>query len=207
MKKRGKQSVIYKEISASELVISPCELSARLSVPQGSFPKMTEEYAKLLTEKSAPAFSAVFEDVERLNDGELSIGGVSCESAALKKVLFGCNSALLLCATLGFGAERLLREYALRSPSAHFLLDALADALVEALCDRAEECILGNRAHSARISPGYADLPLSFTKEIVCATRAEKLLGVKLGESFLASPSKTVTAIIGVRGEFLNEEK
>jgi hypothetical protein len=193
--------MIYKLIDANELRPSACELAARLSSPIGHEPEGFERCIDELKAASAPTFvAASFGDLGLTSDG-VRIGGVEYKSLALKRVLEGCCGAVLMCATLGFGAERLLRKWSALSPSLHFLADAAADALVEALCDRAEDEIFGTNLRTARFSPGYADLPLRYVKEILCATDAEKLLGVKLGESFLCTPSKTVTAIIGIKKE------
>jgi cobalamin-dependent methionine synthase I len=71
--------------------------------------------------------------------------------------------------------------------------------MVEAAADEAEKRILGEGKHRARFSPGYADLPLSFTEEILRLTNAKRLMGITLSDTFLATPSKTVTAIIGLK--------
>ena len=192
---------MYKLIDANELRISECELAARLSSPIGHEPAGVEKCISELKAVSTPAFVAVRVcDVELTSLG-VRIGGAEYDSSALMRVFDGCCGAVLLCATLGFGAERLLRKYSALSASLHFLADAAADALVEALCDRAEAEILGDEMHTARFSPGYADLSISCVKEILVATDAERLLGVKLSESFLCTPSKTVTAIIGIKKE------
>ncbi len=198
LRRRG-EAVVHKAFSARELKILKNELSARLGVPVCELPDEAFSALEELGKRAEPAVLAERVGLRRISDSELALGGAVCESRALAKVLSGCGEALLLSATLGFGIERLLGEYSLRSPSAHFFLDCAADALVEALCDRAEEEFLSGEEHTARFSPGYADLPLSFTEQIIKTTGAERILGVKLNESFFASPSKTVTAIIGIR--------
>ena len=76
---------------------------------------------------------------------------------------------------------------------------ALADALIEALCDFAEAEVCSGLDTSGRFSPGYADLELSLGKEIIALTDAERTLGIKLTESGLMVPKKSVNAIIAVR--------
>ncbi len=191
--------MIYETFDAEELAISENELSARLRAPKGAYSGEVLACIKRVKKSSSPAVCALKVPVRHISESTVYIEGTLCESSALAKLLLGCEEALLICATLGFSVERLLREYSLRSPSVHFMLDAAADALVEALCDKAEERILCDVSHTARFSPGYADLPLSFTSQIIKITGAEKFLGVKLCESFLATPSKTVTAVIGIR--------
>ena len=50
-----------------------------------------------------------------------------------------------------------------------------------------------------RFSPGYGDLPLDFQKEFLKITDASRKLGISLNDSLLMSPSKSVTAIIGIK--------
>ena len=52
-----------------------------------------------------------------------------------------------------------------------------------------------------RFSPGYGDLPLTAQREMFRMLECEKRIGVYLNESLLMSPSKSVTAIVGLGGE------
>ncbi len=212
--------MIYSAVVSKKLVISETELSARLMTPPASFPDGLDKYISELTAVIKPAFSAVEVDVRKPSlaeakneikapaapfgkesDTQIEIGGALCKSKALARILRGCKRAVLLCATLGFEAERYLRKACSSSPSEHFILDAAADAMAEALCDAAEAEIFGERPHAPRFSPGYADLPIEFVGEIIRLTDAEKLLGVRLTKTFLTVPVKTVTAIIGIKEE------
>ncbi|MBR5134836.1 MAG: Vitamin B12 dependent methionine synthase activation subunit, partial [Clostridia bacterium] len=49
-----------------------------------------------------------------------------------------------------------------------------------------------------RFSPGYGDLPLSVQRSVATLLGMEKTLGVCLSDSLLMSPSKSVTAFVGV---------
>ena len=79
-----------------------------------------------------------------------------------------------------------------------FVADALADALVEGLCDMAEMDVGESFKLGNRFSPGYGDLPLSVGMDITRFTKADVSLGIRYTESGLAVPKKTVTAIIPV---------
>ena len=80
-------------------------------------------------------------------------------------------------------------------------LDALADCLVEAAADEACSRLECKDMLTNRFSPGYADLDLSVGRYVVKATGADKLLGVRFTDSGLMTPKKTVSAIIGIRGD------
>ncbi len=49
-----------------------------------------------------------------------------------------------------------------------------------------------------RFSPGYGDLPLAVQREFMTLLDCAHLIGINLNESLLMSPSKSVTAIIGM---------
>jgi hypothetical protein len=80
-----------------------------------------------------------------------------------------------------------------------FIIDALADALIEAVCDAAEEEISLGLDTTGRFSPGYGDLELSLGCEILTLCDAERLLGIKMTESALMVPKKSVSAIIAIK--------
>lgn len=58
------------------------------------------------------------------------------------------------------------------------------------------------RAFAARrFSPGYGDLPLSLQPAMLRLTGADRMLGVQAGPSFLMTPMKSVTAVVGLAPE------
>jgi hypothetical protein len=80
------------------------------------------------------------------------------------------------------------------------MLQALGSERVEALCD--EFCRLmaieSKRELRPRFSPGYGDLPLELQRDIFRLLEPSRRIGVVLNDSLLMSPSKSVTAIIGI---------
>ena len=75
--------------------------------------------------------------------------------------------------------------------------------MTEAWCDEINERIRTEAAKEGfctrpRFSPGYGDLPLSMQKQISMILNMPKEIGVSLTESYLMTPSKSVTALIGV---------
>ena len=51
----------------------------------------------------------------------------------------------------------------------------------------------------ARYSPGYGDFPLAAQNALVALLDTPRKVGVALTSTFLLTPSKSVTAVIGVR--------
>ncbi len=123
----------------------------------------------------------------------------TARSEKLRGNLHGCERVLLMAATVGVGIDRLIAKYGRLSPARALLLQAIGTERVEALCDAfcrevTEETGLTPRP---RFSPGYGDLPLQVQREVVTLLQAEKRVGVTLNDSFLMSPSKSVTAFVG----------
>ena len=51
---------------------------------------------------------------------------------------------------------------------------------------------------SARFSAGYGDVPLELQRDIFALLDCPRRIGLTLNESLLMSPSKSVTAIVGI---------
>ena len=50
-----------------------------------------------------------------------------------------------------------------------------------------------------RVSPGYGDISLTMQKDIFAILDCERKIGITLNEDLLMSPSKSVTAIAGIK--------
>lgn len=139
-------------------------------------------------------------------DRELcDLGFVKVRSHALARNLAECGSVILFAATLGIGADRLISRYSRISPSRAVMLDAVFTERIEAVCDIFEREVTDGRESRPRFSAGYGDLPLEMQKDIFRALNPEKHIGLTLNESLLMSPSKSVTAMIGLSKKMNNE--
>ena len=189
--------MIYKETDPTKLRIDARELRARLSSPGGLEGAVAERLYGELLSVAKPAYVATRVELSRQNGG-IALGRIVSRSEALARLTDGCSAGVALVCTLGVGVDRLILKRAQISPAEAFILDALADAMVEALCDLAESetCDLGA---SPRFSPGYADIELSLGKEIIALTSAEKLLGIRFTESGLMIPKKSVNALVAIK--------
>ena len=101
--------------------------------------------------------------------------------------------------TLGHGVDRLMAKEQHLSVTDAFAIDAMADALIESLCDEAEKRICKGLRTVPRFSPGYADLPLGVGQRIVNLLGADMRLGIRFTESGLMIPKKSVSAIVCVK--------
>lgn len=123
--------------------------------------------------------------------------------------LEGCDRVVLLAATLGAAVDHLIKKYQATDVTRALAADAEASAAIEMLCDEAERKIkdaVGENL-TTRYSPGYGDLPLEKQRDLLDVVDAGRKIGVFAGESFMLSPSKSVTALIGVsNGEIIKDE-
>ncbi len=123
------------------------------------------------------------------------------DSRSLCKNLAGCRKIILFAATVGIGIDRLITKYSSISPSRALMLQALGAERIESLCDAFCKDISTEYADFTprpRFSPGYGDLPLTLQKDIFAALDCPRKIGLSLNDSLLMSPSKSVTAIIGL---------
>ena len=135
---------------------------------------------------------------------KLNLGFTATESNGLKKCLDGCSSVLAFSATVGIGADRLIKKYSKISPAKALIMDALCTERIESVCDAFCADIRREYANlscsvTPRFSPGYGDLSLSIQPDILSATDALKNIGITLSDSLLMIPTKSVTAIIGIK--------
>ena len=106
-------------------------------------------------------------------------------------------------ATIGIAIDRLISKYNHISPVKALFMQAIGAERIEALCNLfnseiRDEAVAKGGTTRPRFSPGYGDLPLEVQKEFVILLDCSRRLGVTLNESLLMSPSKSVTAVIGV---------
>lgn len=128
---------------------------------------------------------------------ECRIGSLCLHSKALAKTLQGCKEVVLFGATIGVGIDRLIGKYLRISPAKALLMDALGTERIEALCDafcKGQECKI-----TPRFSAGYGDLSLSVQADFFALLQCEKTIGLCLTDAMMMSPTKSVTAIFGIK--------
>ena len=89
---------------------------------------------------------------------------------------------------------------------AQVIFDAAGTTAVERAADACEASIVA-AAHERglytnfRFSPGYGDMPLSAQPVLLATLDAQRRLGITLSKSLLMTPTKSVTAVVGLFGE------
>lgn len=134
----------------------------------------------------------------------LDLGFAVTDSCDLKKALHGCSRVLLFAATVGILPDRLIARYSRSAAAKALFIQAIGTERVEALCDafckqQAQAYAAGGHCLLPRFSPGYGDLPLSMQRQVFDALNCPVQLGIALNDSLLMTPSKSVTALAGIR--------
>lgn len=139
-----------------------------------------------------------------LREDNMIDAGVFCtKSRNLSRNLKDCDRIIVFAATLGTGADHLIGRYNRLQMSKAVVMQAAATAMIEEYCDqvcgkmKAEYETKGDYLRP-RFSPGYGDFPLDCQSRLLDCLEAGKRIGIKLTDSLLMMPSKSVTAVMGI---------
>ena len=155
-----------------------------------------------LLENVAPKFVYALFDIEHTEDGVAVCGTpLVLKGNDIAAHLQGCKKCVLFAATLGTGADAVIRGYESAAMEKAVVADCMASAAIEQVCDKAEAEIrekLPDMHFTWRFSPGYGDLPLDVQHDFLNVLNAQKRIGLTVTESLILIPRKSVTAVIGV---------
>ncbi len=124
-------------------------------------------------------------------------------SCDLSKNLNGCSEGVLFAATVGLEIDRLIARYSRVSPSKALVFQAIGAERIESLCnafndDIKREALSRGLFARSRFSPGYGDFSIAAQKDIFLMLDCPRRIGLTLNDSLVMSPSKSVTAVIGL---------
>ncbi len=133
----------------------------------------------------------------------MEIGGFPVTSKDLGKNLTGCERVVVLGATLGPETDLLMRRYTLTDMAKTVVLQACGAAMLEEYLDERQEEIRQEAAKQGlyirpRFSPGYGDLSIRYQEMILRMLDAPKRIGLSMTEGKMLTPTKSVTALIGL---------
>lgn len=173
-----------------------------LRYAKGARESATEELLRLAKEEADSGFSyrvCYTECGISVMGSTVDFGFFKTESQALAKNLSGCTGAIIFAATVGIGIDRLIMKYSRLSPARALMLGALGAERIEALCDKFCGDIKSERGNvRPRFSAGYGDLSLEVQRDIFRLLNPPAKIGLSLTDSMLMSPTKSVTAFIGI---------
>lgn len=137
------------------------------------------------------------------DNGGVTLGDVPVLSLSLAKHLSHCKGAVVFSLSCGMELDRLIGKYSRIRPSAALCINAIATTAIESyadvFCKEIELCFKNEGLHiTQRFSPGYGDLSLDFQPVFLKLTNASVLCGINLSDSLIMTPSKSITALVGV---------
>ena len=161
-----------------------------------------ESFEDLDREASPKSISRIF-DLDHREDGKLVVGSMEIESRSLNRNLKGCGQVVLFGATLGAGTDRLIRRVSLTDMAKAVVLQACAAAELEEYCDQCQMEIAAELEKKGlylrpRFSPGYGDFDIHFQEPLMRMLDCAKTIGLTMTDSYMMSPTKSVTAVIGI---------
>ena len=193
--------------SAQEIPCSESEAARYLGYTNNAFPDIgiqsiihdcCLEMQQCLTSK------CVYEEFALTLKGNNTIcfGGTECQSECLARNLKNCSSVVLFAATIGAGADRLIRRMQAQDNARAAIMQGVGAMFAESFCNifndtiKAQAHARGQKTHP-RYSPGYGDVPLTMQKTFFSLLQCSKI-GLTLMDTLIMSPEKSVTAFIGI---------
>lgn len=172
------------------------------SLPDVAITKLILECEAELLKIIDPKYLYRVFDIEEKDNGILVSGtNLLLKGNSIREHLKGCTKAALMCTTLSSEVDKLLRVTEVSAMINTLIIDALSNAAIEQVCDNVEEFIANDVPEynlTWRFGIGYGDLPLDTQKLFLDTINAPKLIGVCSNESYILTPMKSVTCIIGL---------
>lgn len=140
--------------------------------------------------------------LKQTSDERFTIGRIEIESKSLGRNLRGCKEIVLFGATLGIEVDRLIRRTSLTNMAKAVVLQACAAAMLEEYCDECQKKI-GQELETRglylrpRFSPGYGDFDIHYQAQLMQMLDCAKSIGLTMTDSYMMTPTKSVTAVIG----------
>jgi len=153
----------------------------------------------------AMKFKSCYLEVPVSIDGDyVSFEYLGVHSRNLCSVLAGCSKAILVVATAGMQADMIVKRAEVTSKAEALIMNSIAVAGIEKYMACFNEFIkeqYEDYSLRPRFSPGYGDVPLSMQTELLSVLDSKRKIGVALSDTLLMTPSKSVSAIIGLGEE------
>lgn len=128
----------------------------------------------------------------------------------VKAHLDGCEKAVIMCATLGADIDRLIRVNQISDMAKAVVADSLASVAIEQVCNTFDKIIAEKYDGwymTFRFSPGYGDYPIEMQKYFLQSLDAPRKIGLCTNDNFLLTPTKSVTAVLGLSKNPIEKKK
>lgn len=171
--------------------------------PNERFLLLADRCEKMVLDAAKPKLIfKVFDILSREDKIILSNTKLCLPGHNIKNLLKDSNRCCVFAATLGVSVDALIRRLEVEDITLGFIADNLASALIEQVCDKAEDVIkesLDNATLTPRFSCGYGDLPLSLQGDFLSALDAQSKIGLTVTDTLIMMPRKSVTAVLGIK--------
>lgn len=178
------------------------EIKRYLGVANVSDPRIDELIDKaivMIKDTATVKYTSKIFDIITDENG-VFCGNLYFKSRNLRDLFKGCDQAVLLGITLGVGVDRLIERTALENIALASVLQSTAAAFIEEEIDKIEPEITFGEPHTMRFSAGYGDFDIAHQADILNMLQAYKI-GLATTNSMQLVPTKSVTAIIGIKKE------
>ena len=143
------------------------------------------------------------------DENELKIGNVEIYSRNFRTNLKDCKQVVLFAATLGAEVDRLIRKMQVVDMAKAVVMQACAATLLEEYSDELQQKIAERMQEQGkyirpRFSPGYGDFSIQHQKDVLAMLETSKRIGVTMTDSYMLTPTKSVTAVIGIGDAEMN---
>jgi hypothetical protein len=172
--------------------------------PSARILSLVNDYIENYHDLLAPSYSYTIRDIVLVEGADTIIeGSVTLESKVIARLLKRCEKVAIFALTIGNHLEEMvayLAENGLVLQAT--VLDAIGSGATEKVADFVEDRIrrMANAdglVTSWRFSPGYCDWEVSQQKMVFRALNGDSA-GIRLTESLLMIPRKSISGIIGI---------
>ena len=173
----------------------------RHAVDEQTLALISDSFRNLQESAGRRSIYRIFDFTQKADD-RFTIGDKEIQSKSLGRSLRGCSKVVLFGATLGTEVDRMITRASLTNMASAVVLQACAAALLEEYCDDCQLKIgreLGEEGLylRPRFSPGYGDFDISFQEPLIKMLDCAKTIGLTMTDSYMMTPTKSVTAVIG----------
>ena len=136
-------------------------------------------------------------------DGGIQLDDTLIYSKDIARLTSRSDECILLAATLGHETDRQISIAQQKNMLEGLALDSCASVMIDSCIDgfiKSEilPLLRENERMTHRFSPGYGDLSMNVTEDIIAILDATKRIGLSVTRSLMMSPIKSVTAIAGL---------
>ena len=190
----------------------PLEKHIESDTEQADMILKIEEGFKYLEQIATPR--VIYQEIDiKLEEGRVLLGETdySILSKDLTDLFARSHQVILMAATLGISVDQKIHLKQKIDMLEAMILDACASVLIDKVCDEAEAEIIENLEENQfltmRFSPGYGDVPIETSHDIIELLQATKKIGLALTNSCMLVPTKSVTALIGISNQKEKRQK